>query len=358
MREAYPRSRSVLDAARSASSNKQPGAFERPSVVDEVQSVLYVLAARCAAPLMQRAAVSGDRAMHGDGGDERSPAAVGCGWADRDGRGPGGDARGLPAEARMARTAMLRHYREEVQLLGRDPTFRRAGGLRAGAQESIERDRRELVTVQCDEPYRRKLGLIAERLRRAGVDGWLADAARRRICGGDGACADAEVRVAQGGCSICGGGGGAAALAELEVPNTPPDTRPPWASLQPGGLATWGCRGGTLSAGIRDWRPTHHPGVACPGVPAQTREIGREAGEIQRMHDLRCGCFQARAPSIVAMLKLRAKRDRDGTRSGMCLRRRSPRHGYGHPERVLARRVAPRCDPEAAASGRSWSAAG
>src|SRR5262249_18007767 len=93
------------------------------------------------------------------------------------------------AAARLARGAVLRRYREDVQTLGRDLSISaRLTGCRAELLESIDCDREELgvraVPQWRDEPYRRKLGLIGERLRRPesggpggyiGTDKLLAD---------------------------------------------------------------------------------------------------------------------------------------------------------------------------------------
>jgi phosphoenolpyruvate carboxylase len=158
---------------------------ERPSVLDEVQSVLYVLVGTVydVLPLVQRAvdAAARDAQAKDESGAEFHTAG---GVRVRFGSWVGGDRDGNPAvtpdvtraAARLARTAVLRRYREEVQQLGRDLSISgRQVGSTADLQASIERDRLELgvqpVQQWHDEPYRRKLGLIAERLRRAEVGG-------------------------------------------------------------------------------------------------------------------------------------------------------------------------------------------
>jgi phosphoenolpyruvate carboxylase len=161
---------------------------ERPTVLDEVQSVLYVLAGTVydVLPLVQRAIDGAMRdALRGEG-----IAGAVSGVRLRFGSWVGGDRDGNPAvtpevtraAARLARVAVSRRYRDEVQQLGRDLSIsgRLVGSLPA-LQESIERDRHDLgvqaVPQWHDQPYRRKLGLIAERLRRAesgGSGGYLS----------------------------------------------------------------------------------------------------------------------------------------------------------------------------------------
>jgi phosphoenolpyruvate carboxylase len=153
---------------------------ERPSVIDEVQSVLYVLAGTVydVLPLVQRAV---DHAVRDslDGHDR-----LDCRPRFRFGSWVGGDRDGNPgvtpeltrAAARMARVAVLRRYREDAQDLGRDLSISgRLVGCLPELVESIERDRRELgmqrVPQWHDEPYRRKFGLIAERLTRSEMGG-------------------------------------------------------------------------------------------------------------------------------------------------------------------------------------------
>jgi phosphoenolpyruvate carboxylase len=142
----------------------------RPSVLDEVQSVLAVLSGTVydVLPLVQRSI------------DAAIPPEVAARPAFRFGSWVGGDRDGNPAvtadvtraAARLARAAILRRYREDIQNLGRELSI--SGRLVQGTTEllaSIERDRAELgvqaVPQWEDQPYRRKLGLIGERLRRA-----------------------------------------------------------------------------------------------------------------------------------------------------------------------------------------------
>ncbi len=162
---------STLDALRARTTliwQTAEARVERPSVLDEVQSVLYFLAGTVydVLPLVYRAV---QRA-----GVPRTGQLI------RFGSWVGGDRDGNPAvtpdvtraAARLARAAVLRRYREDVQALGRDLSVSgRLTGCEPELVESIERDRDELAVQAVpqwrDEPYRRKLGLIAERLRRA-----------------------------------------------------------------------------------------------------------------------------------------------------------------------------------------------
>jgi phosphoenolpyruvate carboxylase len=145
---------------------------ERPSVLDEVQSVLYFLAGTVydVLPLVYRA-------IHRAG----LPAN---GRLLRFGSWVGGDRDGNPnvtpdvtrAAARLARAAVLRRYREDVRALGRDLSISgRLTGCQRELLESLDRDREELAVQAVpqwrDEPYRRKLGLIGERLRRTDSGG-------------------------------------------------------------------------------------------------------------------------------------------------------------------------------------------
>jgi phosphoenolpyruvate carboxylase len=157
---------------------------ERPSVLHEVQSALYVLAGTVydIVPRVRKSlaeAVGCER----DGLDLPRLLRFGS-WVggDRDGN-PAVTGDVTRAAARLARSAVLRRYREEVQAIGRDLSV---SGRLVGAAESlvasIERERSELglqpVPEWRDEPYRRKLGLVAERVRRAeaGESGGYASA--------------------------------------------------------------------------------------------------------------------------------------------------------------------------------------
>ena len=151
---------------------------ERPSVLDEVQSVLFVLAGTVydVLPLVHRAV---DTVSDSAGPKFRFGSWVG---GDRDGN-PAVTPEVTRAAARLARTAVLRRYRDDVQSLGRDLSISgRLVGCTPELVESIERDRAELgvraVPEWRDEPYRRKLGLIGERLRRteSGGDGTYSSA--------------------------------------------------------------------------------------------------------------------------------------------------------------------------------------
>jgi phosphoenolpyruvate carboxylase len=153
---------------------------ERPSVLDEVQSVLYVLSGTVydVLPRVERAVDDAvrERLLAGGGPQCRPRFRFGS-WvgSDRDGN-PAVTPEVTRAAARLARSAVLRRYREDVQRLGFSLSI--SGRLVGSLQElldSIERDRRDLgvqpVPQWRDQPYRRKLGLIAERLRRADAGG-------------------------------------------------------------------------------------------------------------------------------------------------------------------------------------------
>lgn len=153
---------------------------ERPSVLDEVQSVMRVLAGTVydVAPQVQRTLVSA--ALDAPWGtlpvSEGAPFLQPGSWV-------GGDRDGNPfvtpevtvAAARLARAAILRRYIEEVHTIGRDFSVSlRLTGASDALLASLERDRADLgvhpVAQWADEPYRRKCGLIAERLRRTADD--------------------------------------------------------------------------------------------------------------------------------------------------------------------------------------------
>ena len=148
---------------------------ERPSVLDEVRSVLYFLVGTVyeVAPGVERA-LERTVAENYPGAHEKLPPVLRFGsWvgSDRDGN-PAVTAEVTRAAARMARSAVLRKYREEVQSLGRDLSVSaRQVGVSAALMDSIARDLSEMglqpVRRWADEPYRRKFGLIGERLRRA-----------------------------------------------------------------------------------------------------------------------------------------------------------------------------------------------
>jgi phosphoenolpyruvate carboxylase len=151
----------------------------RPTVLDEVQSALNVLAGTVydVAPQVQRALEDEVATVYGHIPNAPLPPFLCLGsWVggDRDGN-PAVTAAVTRAAARLARVALLRRYREEVQALGRDLSISaRLIGASPELLASIERDRTELgvqpVQQWVDMPYRRKLGLIAERLRRMEMD--------------------------------------------------------------------------------------------------------------------------------------------------------------------------------------------
>lgn len=145
---------------------------ERPTVLDEVQSVLGVLLSTIYAVVPQIQHILQRAAHHHYPDLVWTPPhwlSVGS-WVggDRDGN-PHVNADITRAAARLARNAVLRRYREDVQALGRDLSIsNRLIGASPALLVSIESDRAELhvqpVTEWADEPYRRKCGLIAERL--------------------------------------------------------------------------------------------------------------------------------------------------------------------------------------------------
>lgn len=150
--------------------------IERPSVLDEVQSTLYAVigTAYDVAPAVQRAVRAAVAASYPGMGPVATPALIRFGsWVggDRDGN-PAVTPEVTRAAARLARTQILRRYRDDVEALGRDLSVSaRLVGVSAELAESVDRDREALgqrvVRQWQDEPYRRKLGLVAERLRRA-----------------------------------------------------------------------------------------------------------------------------------------------------------------------------------------------
>jgi len=170
----------------------------QPSVLDEVQSVLGILAGTLydVAPLVGRTLAGAVVAAYPELAPQAGAAAVR--WL-RPGTWVGGDRDGHPgvtpditrAAARLARAAVLRRYREDVRALGLDLSISaRLTGAAPALVESLARDREALgvqpVRRWQDEPYRRKCGLIGERLRRteeetpggyAGPDELLADLA-------------------------------------------------------------------------------------------------------------------------------------------------------------------------------------
>jgi phosphoenolpyruvate carboxylase len=153
--------------------------IERPTVLDEVQSVLPGLSGTLydLAPRIHRTLEAATSTAYPS---LRYAAAVPFlhlgSWVggDRDGN-PAVTAEVTRAAARLARSAVLQRYREEVQTLGRDLSISaRLVDASPELMASIDRDRTELGTQRvkrwADEPYRRKLGLIAERLRRTELD--------------------------------------------------------------------------------------------------------------------------------------------------------------------------------------------
>lgn len=149
---------------------------ERPSVLDEIQSALYAVTGTVyeVVPLAHRAVESAVAESYPELAPITLPPRI------RFGSWVGGDRDGNPAvtpdvtraASRLARAKVLHRYREDVEALGRDFSISaRLMGVAPELLASIERDREALgvrpVALWQDQPYRRKLGLIAERLRRA-----------------------------------------------------------------------------------------------------------------------------------------------------------------------------------------------
>ncbi|MHB8619396.1 MAG: phosphoenolpyruvate carboxylase [Chloroflexota bacterium] len=147
--------------------------LERPAVIDEVQSAIYFLAGTVydvSADIVRSLAPALDAA-----GGRRStehPVLEFGSWvgSDQDGN-PGVTEATTRAAARLARAAILARYRVDVERLGRELSVSlRVAGASPELLASIDSDREELATPAVarwkDEPYRRKMGLINERLRR------------------------------------------------------------------------------------------------------------------------------------------------------------------------------------------------
>ncbi|MBV9357954.1 MAG: phosphoenolpyruvate carboxylase [Chloroflexi bacterium] len=148
---------------------------ERPSVLDEVQSALYALAGPVyeVVPRSYRALAAALGVTYPALAGQLAPQLL------RFGSWVGGDRDGNPAvtpavtlaSARLLRAAVLQRYERDVEALGRDLSVSaRLVGASSELLASIERDR-DLLGLQPvrqwrDEPYRRKLGLIATRLQR------------------------------------------------------------------------------------------------------------------------------------------------------------------------------------------------
>jgi phosphoenolpyruvate carboxylase len=148
---------------------------ERPTVLDEVHSVVRVLAETIydVAPRVQRTLES--LALDTPAGTPPIPEAA---VFLQPGSWVGGDRDGNPfvtpevtqAAARLARVAILRRYIEDMRAIGRDLSVSlRLIGASEALLASLERDRVALGVVPvpqwADEPYRRKCGIITERLR-------------------------------------------------------------------------------------------------------------------------------------------------------------------------------------------------
>ena len=181
---AIPRERAAtLDALRSQITLIWQTAAAReaqPSVLDEVESVLSVLSGTlyAVAPQVERVLDTELEAHYPQvefaPGTRRWLRPGSWVGGDRDGH-PGVTADVTRAAARLARREILRRYREDVRVLGRALSISaRLAGATPALLDSLERDRADLgvqpVRRWRDEPYRRKCGLIGERLRRTEAD--------------------------------------------------------------------------------------------------------------------------------------------------------------------------------------------
>ncbi len=149
----------------------------QPAVLDEVRSVLVVLggtvydvAAQVARALEEAKVTIYPELATGDMAKQWLRLGTWVG-GDRDGH-PGVTPAITRAAARLSRTTVLRRYREEVRALGVDLSLSaRIAGASSALLDSLETDRAALdvqpVRRWRDEPYRRKCGLIAEKLLRA-----------------------------------------------------------------------------------------------------------------------------------------------------------------------------------------------
>jgi phosphoenolpyruvate carboxylase len=141
---------------------------ERPTPLDEVQSMLGVLAGVLydVAPRVQET-LQAVVPHPGLAPFLRLSTWVG---GDRDGN-PHVNPDVTRAAARLARRAIVRRYLEDVQALGRDLSisYRQCGASEAllnSLESDLEALQEQRVLAWADEPYRRKCGLIAERLGR------------------------------------------------------------------------------------------------------------------------------------------------------------------------------------------------
>jgi phosphoenolpyruvate carboxylase len=141
---------------------------ERPSALDEVQSMLRVLAGvpYDVAPQVQHALETLAPSQ------PLPPFLRMSTWVggDRDGN-PQVNADVTRAASRLARRAIIQRYIDDVQALGREISVSfRLNGASAALMASLADDLQALneqpVREWADEPYRRKCGLIAERLAR------------------------------------------------------------------------------------------------------------------------------------------------------------------------------------------------
>ncbi|MCS7050958.1 MAG: phosphoenolpyruvate carboxylase, partial [Thermomicrobium sp.] len=149
--------------------------MRRPTPLDEVRSNIEILIGPVyeAVPALHRALKRALRVSYPDLADRRwrLPLRIGT-WVggDRDGN-PSVTAAVTEATARLLREAIVRRYRQEVEALRRSLSISaRLRAITADLAMTIEQEREALglvpVRAWADEPYRRMLGLIEERLRR------------------------------------------------------------------------------------------------------------------------------------------------------------------------------------------------
>ncbi|HEX9035929.1 MAG TPA: phosphoenolpyruvate carboxylase [Ktedonobacterales bacterium] len=149
---------------------------ERPTVLDEAHSVVQVISGTLydVAPRVQRTLESAvmDSTPGMPAAPERAIFLQPGSWVggDRDGN-PHVTPEVTQAAVRLARVTVLRRYVEEIRAIGRDLSVSlRLTGASDALRASLERDLAALGVVPvpqwADEPYRRKCGIMAERLRR------------------------------------------------------------------------------------------------------------------------------------------------------------------------------------------------
>ncbi len=148
----------------------------RPTPLDEVRSTIAMLVGPVyeVIPTLRRALRRALARAYPELADREWPVPVRLGtWVggDRDGN-PSVTPAVTEATARLLRQAILRRYRDEVVTLRRALSVSaRLRPVSRALLEAIDRERESLglapVRAWSDEPYRRMLGIVEERLRRA-----------------------------------------------------------------------------------------------------------------------------------------------------------------------------------------------